>query len=205
MQKENFFSKWSSIHGDAKISGIVRTWLSISFQCARLLSAIRISPNILTLLGVMAASLMAWKPFSLLAIALLVLSLFADGIDGSVAIYQDRASNLGSTLDSIADRISEAIWLYVAYQVGAPAWLVILLWTIASTQEYARSRAASLGHAIITVVTSTERPVRASVIFIFLIGSYIGIEEINLILYILLVAQFVSLFQVMRNSYIWLK
>ena len=205
MQREVFYRKWSTLHGDAQIAGIVRAWLSISFQCARFMSALRISPNLLTLLGVVAAGLMTWKPFSLLAIVLLVLSLFADGVDGSVAIYQERESNWGATLDSIADRVSEALWLYVAYKVGVEPWLVISLWALASTQEYARTRAASLGHSVITVITPAERPVRASAIFILLVGVYTGISHIEYVAYGLLALQLLSFFLVMRNAYLSLK
>ena len=204
MQREVFFQTWSSLHGQAQVTGIVRIWLSISYQCAKVLSALRISPNFLTFFGVATAVLMAWYPFSALAIALLVLSLAADGIDGSVAIYQGRTSNFGATLDSIADRISEALWLFVAYQVGISAWLAISLWVIAATQEYARARAASLGHLVITVVTPAERPVRASAIFILLISVSLGIDA-PYVMGVLFIAQCVSLFLVMRNAYNSLK
>ena len=200
MQREVFYSKWSALHCGAEVSGIVRAWLSISFQCARFLSAIRISPNLLTLLGVISACLMTWRPLSLLTITLLVLSLAADGVDGSVAIYQNRESEWGSFLDSVADRVSEAIWLYVAFQVGVAAWVAISLWVIASTQEYARARLASLGQSEITLITPTERPVRASVIFILLVGLYVGIAEITLISYVLLAAQCLSLILVLRSA-----
>jgi archaetidylinositol phosphate synthase len=201
MQRDIFFAKWSALHGEAEISGVVRVWLSISYQCARFLTFLRITPNTLTLLGVGAAALMAWKPFSFLTILLLTLSLFADGVDGSVAIYRGRTSNWGATLDSLADRISEALWLYVAYLVGLPAWLAIALWVVAATQEYARARAASLGHGVITVVTPTERPVRASALFIFLVGLFVGIDSAVYVMYLLFIAQCWSFFQVMRNAY----
>lgn len=204
MQREVFFQTWSGLHGQARITGIVRSWLSISYRCAQVLTALKISPNFLTFFGVATAALMAWHPLSPLAIVLLVLSLAADGIDGSVAIYQGRTSNFGATLDSIADRISEALWLFVAYQVGISAWLAISLWVIAATQEYARARAASLGHSVITVVTPAERPVRASAIFILLIAVNFGIDA-PYVMGVLFIAQCVSLFLVMRNAYSSLK
>ncbi len=204
MQREVFFQTWSDLHGQAPVVGIVRSWLSISYQCAKVLTYLRISPNFLTFFGVATAALMAWRPFSLLAIALLVFSLAADGIDGSVAIFQGRTSNFGAILDSIADRISEALWLFVAYQVGISAWLAISLWVIAATQEYARARAASLGHSVITVVTPAERPVRASAIFILLIGVSVGVDA-PYVMGVLFIAQCVSLFLVMRNAYNSLK
>jgi phosphatidylglycerophosphate synthase len=104
---------------------------------------------------------MGLSTYASLALLLLVISLFFDGIDGSVAILHGTESKWGEILDSLADRISEAFWLYMGWRLGIPAWVVITMWTIASTQEYARARLASLGHREIGVVTPTERPVRA--------------------------------------------
>ncbi|NDE06911.1 MAG: ABC transporter permease subunit [Chloroflexi bacterium] len=113
MNRADFFAKWSSLHGNAEIKGIVKAWLKISYGSAKLASALRITPNLLTLLGIIFAIAMAVNPLSLWTIPLLVLSLYADGIDGSVAIYQNRASQFGAVLDSVADRVSEALWFYV--------------------------------------------------------------------------------------------
>jgi CDP-diacylglycerol--glycerol-3-phosphate 3-phosphatidyltransferase len=170
MKKEEFNSTWSDLHGGAEIKGIVKTWLAISFASAKFLSKLHITPNILTLLGVLFAIAMATNPLSLWAIPLLVLSLYADGIDGSVAIYQERQSSFGAILDSVADRVSEALWFYVAYRIGAPAWLVLGTYVVASTQEYARARLSALGISDVGVVTPAERPVRASFIFIALVS-----------------------------------
>jgi phosphatidylglycerophosphate synthase len=104
---------------------------------------------------------MGLSTYASIALLLLVISLFFDGIDGSVAILRGTESKWGEVLDSLADRISEAFWLYMGWRLGIPAWVVITMWTIASTQEYARARLASLGHREIGVVTPTERPVRA--------------------------------------------
>jgi len=126
MNQNDFFTKWSALHGNAEIKGIVKAWLKISFASAKFLSRLRLTPNLITLLGIVFAVAMAVNPLSLWAIPLLVLSLYADGIDGSVAIYQNRESQFGAVLDSFADRISEALWFYVAYRIGAPAWIVLL-------------------------------------------------------------------------------
>jgi CDP-diacylglycerol--glycerol-3-phosphate 3-phosphatidyltransferase len=126
MKQTEFFTRWSTLHGNAEIKGIVKAWLKISFASAKFLSRLRITPNLLTSLGIVFAIAMAANPLSLWTIPLLVLSLYADGIDGSVAIYQNRESQFGAVLDSVADRISEALWFYVAYRIGAPAWLVLV-------------------------------------------------------------------------------
>ncbi|ASY14458.1 phosphatidylglycerophosphate synthase [Candidatus Planktophila dulcis] len=161
MKEQEFKERWSNLHGGADTEGVVGRWLSISYQAARVCVALRISPNVLTLLGLGTAIAMGLSTYASLALLLLVISLFFDGIDGSVAILRGTESKWGEVLDSLADRISEAFWLYMGWRLGIPAWIVITMWTIASTQEYARARLASLGHREIGVVTPTERPVRA--------------------------------------------
>ena len=201
MKKEEFNSTWSALHGGAEIKGIVKTWLSISFSSAKFLSKLHITPNILTLLGVLFAIAMAANSLSAWAIPLLVLSLYADGIDGSVAIYQKRQSSFGAILDSVADRISEALWFYVAYRIGAPAWLVLATYVIASTQEYARARLTSLGISGVGVVTPAERPVRASFIFIALVSYALSFELVTLTMAILAILQLISFGLVARFAH----
>ena len=161
MKEQEFKERWSTLHGGADTEGVVGRWLSISYQAARVCVALRISPNALTLLGLGTAIAMGLSTYAAIALLLLVISLFFDGIDGSVAILRGTESKWGEVLDSLADRISEAFWLYMGWRLGIPAWVVITMWTIASTQEYARARLASRGHREIGVVTPTERPVRA--------------------------------------------
>lgn len=198
MNKADFLAKWSALHGNAEIKGIVKTWLNISYGSARFMSALRITPNLLTLLGIVFALAMAVNPLSFWTIPLLVLSLYADGIDGSVAIYQNRESQFGATLDSVADRISEALWFYVAYRIGAPAWIVLLTYVIASTQEYARARLGGLGVSEVGVVTPAERPVRASFIFIALVAYAIDLNLVTLAMTVLSALQVFSFYLVSR-------
>jgi CDP-diacylglycerol--glycerol-3-phosphate 3-phosphatidyltransferase len=201
MKKSEFNSTWSALHGGAEIKGVVKTWLAISFSSAKFLSKLHITPNILTLLGVVFAIAMAANPLSLWAIPLLVLSLYADGIDGSVAIFQKRQSSFGAILDASADRVSEALWFYVAYRIGAPAWLVLGTYVIASTQEYARARLAALGVSDVGVVTPAERPVRASFIFIALVSYALSFHLVTLTMAILAFLQVISFGLVARFAH----
>jgi archaetidylinositol phosphate synthase len=198
MNKADFFAKWSALHGNAEIKGIVKAWLGISYGSARFMSALRVTPNLLTLLGIVFAIAMAVNPLSLWTIPLLVLSLYADGIDGSVAIYQNRESQFGAILDSVADRISEALWFYVAYRIGAPVWIVLLTYVTASTQEYARARLGGLGINEVGVVTPAERPVRASFIFIALVAYAIGLNLVTSVMAVLAALQLFSFYLVGR-------
>jgi archaetidylinositol phosphate synthase len=201
MREEDFGAKWSRLHGGAEITGIVKAWLGISFQCARICTKLRISPNFLTLLGVIFALEMAVNPRSAWCIGLLVLSLFADGIDGSVAMYQERESSWGALLDSVADRVTEALWLFVGYKIGVPAWVAIALWLVASTQEYMRARIASLGFSNIGVVTPAERPMRASFLFIALVVYHLNINLVEVLAYLFFALQLVSFYLVARSAY----
>ena len=201
MKQSEFFAKWSTIHGSAEVKGVVKVWLRISFGTAKFLSVLRITPNLLTLLGIVFAIAMAANPLSVWTIPLLVLSLYADGVDGSVAIYQNRANSFGAVLDSVADRISEAFWFYVAYRIGAPAWLVLITYVVASTQEYARARLGGLGIQDVGVVTPAERPVRASFIFIALVAYAIDLNLVTAAMTVLGALQVFSFYLVGRWAY----
>ena len=200
ISESQFKERWSQLHGGADVEGIVDRWLRFSYQAARVCVALRISPNVLTFLGLGTAIAMGFSTYAAAALLLLAISLFFDGIDGSVAIVRGTESKWGSVLDSVADRISEAFWLYMGWRLGIPAWLVISMWTVASTQEYARARLASLGHSEIGVVTPTERPVRAifmALALIFYIFHIPGTLELS---YAFLALLLFSFLQVMRAA-----
>jgi len=200
ISEREFKERWSQLHGGADTEGVVGGWLSFSYQAARVCAALRISPNFITLLGLATAIAMGLSEYAAIALLLLVISLFFDGIDGSVAILRGTESKWGSLLDSLADRISEAFWLYMGWRLGIPAWIVIVMWTIASTQEYARARLASLGYSEIGVVTPTERPVRAifmAFALLFYIFDTPGTLQLS---YAFLALLLFSLVQVMRAA-----
>ena len=198
LTKEAFNAKWSTLHSDAPIKGAVAWWLKISYRFGLIATLLRISPNVLTLLGLLSAAMTAFTATSWWAVLFLVISLFFDGIDGSVAIFQKRESAWGATLDSVVDRISEAFWLYALYVIGIPAWLAIALWSIAAFQEYARAKLSSLGVRDIGVVTPAERPVRASFLFLALVMHQLDLSGVVLLSYGFLLLQIISLILVVR-------
>jgi len=202
MNEREFKERWSQLHGGADTEGVVGRWLSFSYQAARVCVALRISPNVLTFLGLGTAIAMGLSTYAAIALLLLTISLFFDGIDGSVAILRGSDSKWGSLLDSLADRISEAFWLYMGWRLGIPAWVVISMWTIASTQEYARARLASLGHPEIGVVTPTERPVRAIFMAFALLFYIFDIPGTLQLSYAFLALLLFSLLKVMRTAFL---
>jgi CDP-diacylglycerol--glycerol-3-phosphate 3-phosphatidyltransferase len=202
LSKDEFKAKWSSLHSDAETTGIVGAWLHISYRFGLICTLLRISPNVLTLLGLLGAVATAITAQSAWAIFFLVFSLFCDGIDGSVAIFQHRESKFGATLDSVVDRISEALWFYALYAIGVPAWIPITLWSVAAFQEYARAKLFSLGVSDIGVVTPAERPVRASFLFIVLILNQLalpGATELSIAFLVLQIYSFVSVVRFSRS------
>jgi CDP-diacylglycerol--glycerol-3-phosphate 3-phosphatidyltransferase len=202
LSKDEFKAKWSSLHSDAETTGIVGAWLNISYRFGLICTLLRISPNALTLLGLLGAVATAVTAETAWAIFFLVFSLFCDGIDGSVAIFQHRESKFGATLDSVVDRISEALWFYALYAIGVPAWIPITLWSVAAFQEYARAKLVSLGVSDIGVVTPAERPVRASFLFIVLILNQLampGATELSVAFLVLQIYSFVSVVRFSRS------
>jgi archaetidylinositol phosphate synthase len=200
MSRLDFFARWSTLHLGAPVTGIVKGWLSISYVIARALSALRITPNLLTLLGVLSAVAMLFYPYSSIALVLLILSLIFDGVDGSVAIISGKESKLGAALDSIADRITEVLWFFALYQWGIAPEICLALFALALTQEYARARMASLGFAEIGVVTIAERPVRTSAIAIFMVLELLNFSFAPFALYIFTAMALFSVYQVMRAA-----
>jgi len=205
LTKEEFYAKWSSLHGDAAVTGVVAGWLKISYRFGLVATLMRVSPNVLTLLGLLSAAVTCLTATTWWAVLFLVFSLFFDGIDGSVAIFQKRDSAWGATLDSVVDRISEAFWLYALYAIGVPAWLSITLWSISAFQEYARAKLVSLGVSDIGIVTPAERPMRASFIFAILILALLNFPGVFAMSVIFLIVQIISFFMVVRYARLQLR
>ncbi len=201
MRKEELFSNWSALHGGAEVKGIVRAWLTISFYITRPIIVLRLSPNSLSLLSIFAAVGFLLALESHWAITLLVLSLLLDGVDGTVAIATGKSSKFGALVDSVADRLVEGLWAVALYLLGAPWQVVIMAWLAAFIQEYLRARVGGLGVNQVLFVTWCERPVRATLIFIPLIGRLFGFDLFVLAAWIWAIMQLTSaltLFNLLR-------
>ena len=201
MDKNEFFTTWSNLHGGAKIEGIVKTWLQISYASAKFLSKLRVTPNLLTFAGLFFAIALWQFANSWVAALCLVLSLFFDGIDGSLAILQKKTSKFGAFTDSFVDRISEFFWALALYELGAPAALVFVALLATYVQEYIRARSGGLGHNEVGIVTICERPVRASLIFIAIIANLAGLDLVTAIAIIWVAMQFIALSQLTGSLY----
>lgn len=198
MTKDEFFLAWSKLHGDAKVSGIVKGWLSISFPVSKALAKIRVTPNALTILGLVFGILLYMNSNAIWAPLILVISLICDGVDGSLAIITRQFSKWGALLDSVVDRLTEVFWVLALYSLGVDSKILITVLILASTQEYLRARAGGVGLKQVGVVTVAERPVRASFIFIALVAFNLNLEILNQITFVWLILQAISFLTVVR-------
>jgi phosphatidylglycerophosphate synthase len=198
MTKDEFFLAWSKLHGDAKVSGIVKGWLSISFPVSKALAKIRVTPNALTILGLVFGILLYMNSSAIWAPLILVISLICDGVDGSLAIITRQSSKWGALLDSVVDRLTEFFWVFALYSLGVDSKILITVLILASTQEYLRARAGGVGLKQVGVVTVAERPVRASFIFIALVAFNLNLEILNQITFVWLILQAISFLTVVR-------
>lgn len=198
MNKSEFLSTWSKIHGDAQVTGIVKGWLNISYLITKLLAKIRISPNGLTIFGLVFGVLLYLNSQSIWAPIILVLSLICDGLDGSLAIITEKSSKWGAILDSVIDRLTEVFWVLALYSLGINLNLLIAVLILSTVQEYLRARAGGVGVVEVGVVTYAERPVRASFVFIALIAFNLDLNILDQIIGIWLLLQIISLIKISR-------
>ena len=205
MSKEEFFATWSKLHGDAKIEGIVKAWLQISFAVVKPLAKLKVTPNLLTFAGLVSAIALWQFADSWIAAIFLVLSLFFDGIDGSLAIVSKVTSKFGAFTDSFVDRLSEIFWALALYKLGAPAALVFFALLATYIQEYLRARAGGLGYEEVGIVTICERPVRASLIFIAIVAYVLNFELVTATSIIWVAMQTIALLQLTGSLYKRLK
>jgi archaetidylinositol phosphate synthase len=196
--KNEFYLAWSKLHGDAKIVGIVKGWLSISFPTSKALVRIRITPNALTILGLVFGVLLYMNANAIWAPLILVISLICDGVDGSLAIITGKSSKWGALLDSVVDRLTEVFWILALYSLGVDSKILIAVLILASAQEYLRARAGGVGLTQVGVVTVAERPVRASFVFTALVAFNLNLEILNQITFVWLILQAFSFLTVAK-------
>lgn len=201
MNQQEFNQSWSKLHGEAQITGVVKGWLAISYTLVKPLAKLRVTPNLLTFLGLFFGILLYLNAQSNWAIIFLILSLICDGIDGSLAIITGKSGKWGAMLDSVVDRITEVFWALTFISIGANQNIVIAALLIAATQEYLRARSAGLGLTDVGVVTIAERPVRASILFVALVARILNLEIVNMLALIWLIMQSISLLTVAKFSY----
>lgn len=156
MTLQGWLDGWQDLHGVAP-SPLVRRWLVLVHRLGSPLARTGVHPDVLTFLSLVSAGAVLLVP-SWAGVLLVVLSSGLDGLDGCVAVLQQRASRRGYVLDSTVDRCCDVLFVVAMVRVGGPlevgaagGFAVLLL-------EYIRARAGE-----VLVVTIAERPVRVLV------------------------------------------
>lgn len=121
---------------------------------ASVLTKTNLGPNAFTAVGIglagITALLLARGSFFLAFVGLVVTG-FADAIDGAVAKATDSVSIAGAYFDSVADRVSDALlffglsWFYASSDTPTLALLPFALYIAAALVSYQRAKAESLG------------------------------------------------------------
>jgi CDP-diacylglycerol--glycerol-3-phosphate 3-phosphatidyltransferase len=176
MGRADYLRRWSALHGGVAPTGLVGGWLRGVHLLARPLVRLRVPPALITILGGVVAGAAVWVAsqgggWPVAAALLLGVSGVLDNLDGAVAVMTDRVTGWGGLLDSLVDRISDALLLLALWVVGAPPWACLAAAALAYLQEYARARAVAVGVTDTAVVTVSERPVRVAVAAMFLLGA----------------------------------
>ena len=175
--REAYLAAWAAGHGGHHPDSggrAERAWFALVFRVAAPLRGIH--PDVLSGAAVAfaagAAVLAGGSPrWCLLAAVLVAVSALLDGVDGAVAVMAGRASRWGHLVDSLGDRVAEALFGLALYEAGAPWQLGALAVACGWLQEYARARAAAGGVTDILVVTVAERPTRVIATVIGLLGA----------------------------------
>lgn len=182
--RDGYLRGWSALHNDydPRDSPWVRGLLGVSYRVARPLAVRGVPPDVLTAWGAWLAAAVyvaarAGGRWALLAAVLVVVSGFADTLDGAVAAMTHRATRWGYVLDSLVDRASDVAYLVAVWAVGAPAALAVACGVAFGLLEYLRARAGAAGMDEIGVVTVGERPVRVLCCAGALLGAGVAVEH----------------------------
>ena len=151
------------------------------------LASVGLTPNALTVLGLLASTGSAWAYLSwrtdrlylVAAASLILLSGLLDAFDGVLARKTGAVTRFGGFFDSVADRYSDAVVLGAVIVSGLcePLWGMAAL--IGSLMvSYARARAEAAGVAMIAVGFA-ERAERMILLVAVTLGAYYRIEVLG--------------------------
>ena len=139
----------------------------VESPAARLLEKMGLTPNQLTVVGLLLSGATAYLLSIGLFVAggvLLILASALDMADGSLARLQGRATAVGALLDSTADRISEAViflgllLFYISPRSISEVLLIFLALISSFMVSYLRARGEGLGvDCNVGVMTRPER------------------------------------------------
>jgi len=179
LSQSQWLDRWQDLHGGydpRQGSASVRRWLALVHVVARPLARTGVHPDLLTLASLLAAGAVLLTP-SWAGVVLVLLAALIDGLDGCVAVLQQRTSRWGYLLDSVVDRCTDIVLILAMLQLAAPPALGAGCGFAVLLLEYIRARAGNAGSGEITVVTVGERPTR---VIVAVLALATGLGEIAL-------------------------
>lgn len=130
-----------------QLSSVRRRLRGVSVLLARHVA--HVNPDVLTVLGMLFSAMtpvVAYSTRNPLGVAAVAsLAMLMDALDGSVARLRGVTTKYGAFLDSLADRLSDALIVLALYLLGCDYLLVYLVAVFSMTISYIRARAESLG------------------------------------------------------------
>ena len=158
-----------------------RAWITryVSTPLARVLLALHVPPNALTLAGLAVAAAAGYllaEGHLLIGGIVMLLGAVGDMLDGAMARLGSRVSRFGAFLDSVADRLSESVVFfglliyYVDQSHELGAYLSVGALVASMMVSYLRARSESLG--VSADVGFMGRPERIVVLSVGLLVGY---------------------------------
>jgi phosphatidylglycerophosphate synthase len=185
LSRDSYLQQWSELHGgyDPRANTMVRWWLSVTYDVARLPARARLSPDLLTFLAVLvsigaAAVAAAGGRWLMLAAGVVVVSGLLDSLDGAVALLTGRSTRWGYVLDSAGDRVSDLAYVAALWLAGSPPLICVAGGALMFLQEYVRARAGAAGMSEVGGLTVWERPTRVIVTAAFLLCAGLFLDEL---------------------------
>lgn len=172
---------------------------------AQLIAKTRMSPNTLTLLSLVVV--VAGLPMvvitrrGLVLAAVVILSGFLDVLDGAVARVLKASTARGALLDSLIDRVCEALYAVYALILGLDPLVVTVFLFLSFITSYLRSKGESLGVSLMGVglMERSERLIGLVITAIVLeVFSHAAANAVLLVL-----ACLVGVTVIQRTVYIW--
>lgn len=178
---------------------------------ARALLKLRISPDVVTMVGTagVTAGAFAFYPRGefLWGTVVITLFVFSDNIDGIMARLAGRRSNWGAFLDSVLDRVSDAaifgalaLWFAGAGDNLRMAALLIACLALGAVVSYARARAESLGYTASGGVAERADRLVAVLVTTGFVGLFgLPVVVLEVVLWLLMVASAGTVLQRVRS------
>lgn len=151
----------------------------INTNIGNILSKTNISPNALTLIGILVSIFAAWLivQYGLVLGAFIMLaSSCFDLLDGAVARAANKATKFGAFFDEVSDRVGETCYFSAIFLL-VPEFSVFLAAASSILVSYVKLSAERRGFKIFSGSVS-GRPVRIAMLFILmLISPLVGISQ----------------------------